>query len=124
MIDTYLEDKKNQFTKVVVPSSLGLADPTLNGLVDGYNKAQLERQSLLDGNVPPNNPLVKEAEGQIEKIRESLLENLKNIKSSYTSLINDLDRRNTAEQKQFESLPFKLKEYVEIQRQVNTKVAL
>jgi tyrosine-protein kinase Etk/Wzc len=124
MVDDYLKDKKNQFAKVVVPSSLGIEDPTLNELVSGYNKAQLERQSLLDGNVPPNNPIVKEAEGQIEKLRESTLENLKNIKSSYVSLIDNLEQRNKTEQKQFESLPFKLKEYVEIKRQVSTKEAL
>ena len=54
LLDGYLKDKKNQYNKApVVPSSLGLEDITLNELVSGYNRAQLERQSLLESNIPP-----------------------------------------------------------------------
>lgn len=123
-VDNYLKDKKNEYVKVVVPSSLGLEDPTLNELVTAYNKAQLERQSLLDSDIPKNNPVVIGVEGQIEKLRQSVLENLRNIKSSYNSLISNLQKRNYNEQSEFQSLPYKLKEYLEIQRQLNTKVAL
>ena len=77
MIDEYLTDKQNQYNRVVVPSSLGLEDMTLNELVTGYNKAQLTRRSLLESNIPPNNPAVKEAEALIEQQRQSVLENLK-----------------------------------------------
>lgn len=124
MVEDYLRDKKNQYSQTVVPSSLGLEDVTLNELVSNYNKAQLERQALLDGNVPPGNPVIKQAEGQIEKLRESVLENIKNIKSFYIDVIGTLNKRSNAGQSQLKILPYKLKEYVEIQRQVNTKVAL
>lgn len=123
-IDGYLSDKRNQYSRVVVPSSLGLEDVILNQLVTSYNKAQFERQALLDGNVPPGNPYVKEAEGQIEKLRESVRENLKNIKSSYNSTIGTLRRSGNVQEAELQALPFKLKEYVEIQRQVNSKQAL
>lgn len=124
IIDGYLSDKRNQYNRVVVPSSLGLEDVTLNELVMGYNKAQMERQALLGSNVPPDNPYVKEAEGQIENLRERVRENLRNIKSSYNSVIATLQRRGNVEQSQLQALPYKLKEYVEIQRQVNSKLAL
>jgi tyrosine-protein kinase Etk/Wzc len=124
MVDEYLKDKRNEYSRVVVPSSLGLDDATLNELVSGYNKAQLERQSLLDANVPPQNPAVKQAEGQVEKIRQSVLENLENIKSAYGDAINTLKRQSMAEQSEWQVFPYKLKEYVELQRQVNTKLAL
>ncbi|MET0391947.1 MAG: polysaccharide biosynthesis tyrosine autokinase [Chitinophagaceae bacterium] len=124
IIDGYLSDKRNQYSRVVVPSSLGLEDITLNELVMAYNKAQLERQVLLGGNVPPDNPYVKEAEGQIENLRERVRENIRNIKSSYNSVIATLQRRGIQEQSQLRELPYKLKEYVEIQRQVNSKLAL
>lgn len=124
MIDNYLSDKKNQYSRVVVPSSLGLEDFTLNELVANYNKAQLERQTLLGGNVPPDNPFVKQAEGVIEQLRERVRENLRNIRSSYNSVIGTLRRRGSVEQSELQALPFKLKEYVEIQRQVNSKLAL
>ncbi|MEO5562636.1 MAG: hypothetical protein ABIR18_04355, partial [Chitinophagaceae bacterium] len=70
LLNDYLADKKNQYSRVVVPSSLGLQDVTLNELVSAYNKGQLERQALIDGNVPLENPIVKELEGQVEKLRE------------------------------------------------------
>lgn len=124
MVDEYLKDKSNQYTRMTVPSSLGLEDVTLNELVSGYNKAQLERQALLDANVPPANPAVKQAEGQIEKIRQSLLENLENIKLAYRGAINTMKSRSMTEQSELQVLPYKLKEYVELQRQVNTKLAL
>lgn len=123
-IENYLKDKKNQFSQTIVPSALGIEDATLNDLVASYNKFQLERQSLLDGNVPLANPLVKQAEGQIEKLRESILENLRNIKTSYAEQIARINRLTTVESTQFKALPLKLKEYVELKRQVSTKEAL
>ena len=54
-IDAYLKDKKNQYN-TTTPSALFLEDATLNELVGLYNKVQLERQALLDANVPPDHP--------------------------------------------------------------------
>jgi capsular exopolysaccharide synthesis family protein len=124
LIHGYLLDKRNEYNNVVVPSSLGLEDITLNELVSNYNRAQLTRQSLMASDIPVDNPAVKEAEGQIEKLRESVIENINNIKSSYNNTIALLKKRNLLEQSQFQTLPYKLKEYVELQRQVNTKLAL
>ncbi|MEI9947095.1 MAG: polysaccharide biosynthesis tyrosine autokinase [Chitinophagaceae bacterium] len=123
-VENYLKDKSNKYNQAVVPSSLGLEDITLNELVSDYNKAQLKRQALLDAKVPLANPAVKQAEGQIEKLRESVLENLKNIKSSYVDVIGTLNKRSSTEQAQLKVLPYKLKEFVEIQRQVATRLAL
>src|SRR5258706_1028805 len=122
-IDAYIKDKKNQYN-TTRPSALLLEDATLNDLVGLYNKTQLERKALLDADVPPANPLVKSAEGQIEAIRGKLLENLNNIRLSLHSSINILKTKSQAEQSKFESLPFKLKEYVEMERQISTKLVL
>lgn len=122
-IDAYLKDKKNLYSKVT-PSAFGLEDITLNELIGLYNKMQLDRQALLDANVPAENPAVKEAEGQIEKIREKLLENLRTMRLSLNSAINMLRSRSGNEQSKLQSLPYKLKLYVEMERQINTKLAL
>ena len=66
LVDDYLADKKNEFSQIPVPSSLGLDDATLSGLVSGYNKAQMDRKLLVDGNVPADNPAVLVLNGQIE----------------------------------------------------------
>lgn len=118
-IDDYLADKKNEYREVpVVPSSLGLEDATLNDLVGAYNKAQLERQQLLDANVPVANPVVKEVTGQIEKLRVSIRENLKNIKSSVNTVIGRFRQRGNISEAQLKAMPEKIKELAEIRRQV------
>ena len=124
IVEEYLKDKRNAFNKVVVPSSLGLEDATLNELVMGYNKSQLERQSLLESNIPPNHPAVRELEGLIEKQRESVIENLKNIKLSFLQGIANVQGKAGKEETQAQSLPFKMKEVIEMERQVTTKLAL
>jgi capsular exopolysaccharide synthesis family protein len=123
-IDSYLKNKSNKYKWDKTPSSLILDDPTLAELTAAYNKAQLDRQALVDGNAPPNNPLVKEAEGQIDKLHDKLIENLNNIRLSLAASINTLKSKSGAEQTKLQSLPFELKEYVEMERQINTKQAL
>jgi tyrosine-protein kinase Etk/Wzc len=118
IIEDYLRDKKNEYNRVVVPSSLGLEDVTLSEMVGTYNTAQLQRQALLDANVSAENPSVKVVEGQIEKSRESIQENLKNIKSSMMNVISSLQRSNTASESQIKEVPATLKQHNEKKRRV------
>ncbi len=121
-LNTYLKNKNNEYE--VTPTALTLEDATLNELVGLYNKAQLERQALLDGNVPAENPVVKQAGGQIDELRKKLIENLNNIRLNYNSAINVLKTKSSSEQSKIQALPYKLKEYVEMDRQIKTKQAL
>ena len=118
IVEDYVGNDRNKYAKV--PSSLILQDPTLNELVAGYNAAQLQRQQLLNGNVPPNNPAVIEANGQIEKLRLSILENLQNVKESYNATISALRSRSGSAQSLVRSMPLKVTEYLERKRQVET----
>lgn len=118
MVDTYLADNKNEFAKIPVPSSLGLEDITLNELIGTYNKAQLERQELLDANVTVDNPAIKEINSRIELLKRSIRENLKNIKSSISSFIGETRHKSTDNETQLRSLPVKTKELAEIKQQV------
>lgn len=124
LVESYLTDKRNRYQKVTVPSSLGLSDKTLVDMVAIYNAAQLERQRLIDGNVPLANPLIKEEEGKIEKVRESVLENVRNLKSAYQLNLSALRNQHTSNQSDVNSLPYKIKEYVELRRQVEVKLEL
>ncbi|HEX4875960.1 MAG TPA: GNVR domain-containing protein, partial [Chitinophagaceae bacterium] len=123
-IETYLRDKKNNYGPVIVPSSLGLNDPTLNELVNQYNSMQISRQQLLDGNVPSAHPAIKEASEQIEKLRISLLENLSNIKNSMRKTIASLRQNSGEAQGQLKVMPYKVKGYLELKKQVDNKQAL
>ncbi len=123
LIDAYIKNASNRFTEVV-PSSLGLEDPTLNELVMSYNKAQLERQTLINANIPEANPAVVEATGVIEKQRKSLIENLHNIKLAYLDKVSTIQKNNTGDKNYLQNLPLKVKELVEIERQAANKLTL
>ena len=116
MVSSYLQDKKNQYQKV--PTTLNLNDITLTQLVSEYNKAQIIRQQLLDGNVPVGNPFVKEANDQIEKLHSSILENLKNIRSSIITSINSSKGKSQQSQAQLQALPEKVKEQLQMMREL------
>lgn len=114
MTEAYLQDKRNVFAKV--PSTLMLNDVTFTTLVTEYNKAQLERQNLIESQIPETNPSVTEKTAEIEKLRTSILENLKNIKESISSSIIAMQRKSQMNQSQLRDIPTKTKEQEEIER--------
>ncbi|HYC39977.1 MAG TPA: hypothetical protein VEB63_05755, partial [Chitinophagaceae bacterium] len=122
MLGDYLRDSRNQQSKV--PSSLGIEDPALNVLVTEYNKAQIERKSLINSNVPEGNPVVKELDGRIEKIREGMNERLRTLRATYGSMIANLRGQSGSAQYLAQQLPVKTKRYIELKRQVETKEGL
>jgi len=124
MVDDYLSDKKYEYGNVVVPSSLTLNDPTLGGLISDYNVAQLKRRQLLDANVPADNPAVIETVEQIENLRISIRENLKNIKSSLNSVIGRLRKRSSENEAQLKAMPVRVKELAEIKQEVDALHAM
>ena len=123
-VESYLGDKKNSNSQVLVPSSLGLSDATLNGLIGQYNQLQLERQALKEANIPVNNPVLVEMNMQVEKIRINLLENLANIKRSFVKTIGAMKNNSNAAQEQLTVMPAKERGYFEIKRQVEMKQAI
>lgn len=122
IIESYLRDKKNAYDPV--PSTLGISDATLNTMISGYNVAQLEHKSLVDGNVPRGNILVRQKEDQIEKLRQNILENLQNIKASYNAIIRNLQQRGATAESQIRNLPSKQQVLEDIKRQQASKLAV
>lgn len=118
-INNYLLNRQNEFSKV--PSSLTVADATLDELISGYNKFQIERERLLDAQVPAGNPEVLQVEAQIRLLRGKVLESLANIKSSYNKTINELKKTSASAEGELKLLPFKTRGYYEIKRQVDGK---
>lgn len=109
-LDSYLR-KNVQEETVVAPTSLGVADPTLLDLVGQFNDIQLKRMGL--GN---SNPLYQKYSQQLETLKETLFEVLKNVKTVY-----EMDRSNLQKQykkvlDEIENLPLKESKIVEIER--------
>ncbi len=109
-LDSYLR-KNVQEETVVAPTSLGVADPTLLELVGQFNDVQLKRMG-----VGTSSPLYQKYTQQLETLKETLFEVLKNVKTVY-----EMDRKNLQTQyqkvlKEIENLPLKESKIVEIER--------
>ncbi|HEX8315972.1 MAG TPA: Wzz/FepE/Etk N-terminal domain-containing protein, partial [Flavisolibacter sp.] len=72
-----IQDYLQRNAENVVPSSLGINDPTLGGLITAYNTAQIERKTLLE-NALPGHVIVQQKAEELGVLRSKILENIKN----------------------------------------------
>lgn len=119
MIDDYLQNKQNAYTPT--PSALSIEDKTLSEMVNGYNKAQLERKALLE-NAPPGNIAVQQKEQEIQTLRSKIIENLRNIQSAYRSAIGNIQGSTNSPRSQIKSLPSRQQTLVEMERSLQSKL--
>ncbi len=118
MISEYINNPQKKFTRV--PSTLGVEDPTLSALTQQYNQLQLEREEKLQ-TMPAENPIVRVYDNQIEKIRESIGENLKNIQLSFQTSRNKTLGEYNALKSSIRNIPAQQKQQLEITRQQGIK---
>jgi capsular exopolysaccharide synthesis family protein len=99
----------------LVPSSLGISDPTLSLLISKYNDLELRKQR--EKPLLSNNSLVlKDLDNQINDVKGSVLESLQNITKNLNLQQANLEQTNN-EYKQFlSSLPRKERVMQEIKR--------
>lgn len=121
MITNYINNPDKKFS--LVPSSLGIDDPTLLALITSYNQLQLQREEKLKI-MPEANPVIQVLENQLEKVRISLLENLSNIRGATQTLRNNLLADYNSLRNSIKTIPSKERELLEIQRQQGIKEKL
>lgn len=121
MIRSYVDNPSKRFQ--LVPSSLGLSDRTLDGLIASYNELQLKREAELKI-APAAHPNIATLDNQIEKLRTSIVENLVNIRRSSQSIANRLSSEYQSLQGSLRSIPQKQREFAEIMRQQGIKEKL
>jgi tyrosine-protein kinase Etk/Wzc len=120
-LEDYLRDKKNNFS--TVPSSLGIEEPVLLSLVKQYNEIQLMREAQLK-TITSENQAIKILEGQLEKLRLSLLENLRNLKTTGSQMKQTTESKIDGLNSSLSAIPLKEKELLEISRQQGIKQQL
>ncbi|RYY21892.1 MAG: polysaccharide biosynthesis tyrosine autokinase, partial [Chitinophagaceae bacterium] len=118
-----IQDYLRGNSQSTVPSSLGIDDPTLNTLISGYNKAQLERKELLE-NAQPGHLIVQQKSEEIDLLRNKILENVNNIKSSYNRALGTLQQSGSEAVSQIRTLPTKQQDLLDIQNQLEGKLKI
>lgn len=115
-LTNYLSDDSNQFK--IIPSTLGINEPTLMQQVSEFNRVQLERITALR-NTAPNNPRIQTMESAIEKLRGDMLETLRNVRQTHMLAMEELSRKNREADQAISSIPSKEKQIREVTRQQN-----
>ncbi|MEO5892430.1 MAG: polysaccharide biosynthesis tyrosine autokinase [Ferruginibacter sp.] len=104
----------------VLPSTLGINDPTLSQQMNNLNSLQLKYDQL-KGTVPENNPVMLALTSQISQVKPTILSNIqsqrKNLEQSRSSLFSAGGTYNSM----ISSIPQKERQLVEITRDQNIK---
>ncbi len=119
LMEEYINQPKNRLS--LVPSTLGLTDPTLLELTSVYNKLVSERLNELQTGATLNSPIVRNIESNVEEARIKILQNLVNIKQVYESNIRNLNNRAKSMRNEISSIPLRERESRERARQQEIK---
>lgn len=98
--------------KLVAPSSIGVADPTLLELVSQFNELQQRRSDLGE-----KNPQYGRYTKRMDEIRQTLLEVLKNVRKVHEMERKEFEREYGAVTAEIKNLPEKEFEMVNYERQ-------
>ncbi len=115
--------KENLDNPKLVPSGSGISEPSLTEMIQAHNKLLLEkeRQSAMLG---PKNPITVDYDNQIANARESILNNISNLKKSYRISLNDLSLKDAELSFRIKNIPEIEKSLVQIQRDQSVKEQL
>ena len=122
LMTAYLRDTMNNFEKT--PSALSLTDQTLSLMIGAYNQMQLERKRMLEQKIPEENPQIQVKNAELETLRKSILEALKNVKIAYNSSIDNFYKRGSAAIFKQKEMPAKIQRLLEMERERDSKLAL
>ena len=117
-LQNYLTDKNTR--NKLVPSALGIEDGTVNNLIGAYNTLQLQRDKDAP-NLQPGGALIKQLDTQLEEMRRSTLEALRNLSKSLDNQKTAFLARNQAASVALSAIPEKQRKLIELERQQKVK---
>jgi len=107
----------------LVPSTVGITEPTLAALIQSHNELVLDRERKLQI-YGPKNPLNIDMEKNISNIRQSILSNINTLKTGYRTALSDITKREATLTSKISTIPGIEKNLIEINRDQNVKQQL
>ena len=117
-VEEYVHANNNQGG--IIPSTLGINDESLSLLVNKLSDAETKYENLKK-TVGTNNPSMQALESQIEKLKPSIIENLKSQKSSLEASRSNLSSTNNQYSSVLQTIPRKERELIDISREQTLK---
>ncbi|MDQ6763771.1 MAG: polysaccharide biosynthesis tyrosine autokinase [Bacteroidota bacterium] len=99
----------------LVPSTLGLEDPTLSNLIASYNELQLRKQKEAPS-LAENGIILRDLNNQLNAVKGSILESLQNINGNLRQKENSLQQQNGQYKQFLSALPSNERAMQEIKR--------
>jgi capsular exopolysaccharide synthesis family protein len=112
-VENYVKSKNN--SGGIVPSTVGVSDPLLSDLLNKLYSSELEYEKL-KRTTAENNPMIVSITDQIEKIKPSIIENIRNQRSGLEANRNNLFGLTNRYSSMLSSIPQKERNLVEISR--------
>lgn len=119
-VDNYIQ---NAGEGAVAPATYMIDDPVLVSLLTKFNELELQRERYAR-TTSPNNPLLQTINTQLAGTRQSIRENVQNLKRGMAVTKRNLEGINTRFSAGLRSIPKKEREFVGIKRQQSIKEEL
>lgn len=110
----YLKDAKNNGKSI--PMFAGVTEGAVAALITEYNKLQLQREISLR-TVPKDNPIIKDMDLSLDKIKNEIQLSLVQQKDNYKSIQQSLEKAELLANSELRSMPSKERELLDITRQ-------
>jgi capsular exopolysaccharide synthesis family protein len=103
-----------------LPSTLGLDDPTLTGLVKQLADVLNNKQSLLR-TIPEDNPIIQSLNDQISSLKKSIYAGVENIRSGLEITRTRLQAKSNQYESSIQTVPVKERGLIDVMRQQEIK---
>jgi capsular exopolysaccharide synthesis family protein len=101
---------------MLAPSSVGISDPLLGGLIGEFNTLTVEKSKLADVKISPR---LTQLNAQLENVKAAMLENIDNILTQNDQMMADLNRRQSLVEARVGRLPVTERDLLNIERKYN-----
>ncbi len=118
MVTQYVNNPQRKYN--LIPSSLGIEDATLVGLISEYNKDVIKREELLQ-TIPRGNLALGTLESELDGLRIKVIEALKNVKKAYNQNYEFFNTKVTHINDELKRIPFEQQSILEIEREQGIK---
>lgn len=109
-----------QGTNQVLPSTIGLSNPTASANISTYNELVMERNRLLES-ATPQNPAIVELTKQIANVRTAIMDNLVKNRTSLSEIRNQIISEQNVLNSKIRKVPVWEKMFRNIERQQSIK---
>ena len=118
MLLGFINSQSNNYQ--VLPTNIGLDNPTATSNITAYNKLVMDRNRLLE-NATPENPLVKEITRDIVDLKDAMRESIQRYLINMNATKNQVTRENRSSDAEIQKFPNQERLFRNIERQQQIK---